>query len=169
MRPFFGPFVPLLLVITGLLSCRMDGPSRVEAPADSAEGTISFELAGAGDAALVVPVYLNGRGPHQFVLDTGATLTCVNEAVADSLGLPERAGPGGVGIGAGGSGRVQLVTVDSLRIGQTKAFDLAACTLNLGQFEQAGLRVDGLLGLNFLKSFRMVLDFGRNTLHLEKL
>lgn len=158
-----------VILVLGLVSCRIEQPSRVEAPADSAAGTTSFELAGTGDAALVVPIHINGQGPHQFVLDTGATMTCVNQALADSLDLPESAGRIGLGVGVGEAGRMQLVTIDSLRLGETKAFDLEACTLDLGQLEQAGLRVDGLLGLNFLKSFRVTLDFGSHTLHLEKL
>lgn len=164
LRPLLG-----LLLAFSLAACQYGTPARVETPADSAAGTLSFDLAGPGEAALVVPVHLNGQGPHPFVLDTGATLTCVNEVLADSLGLPERTGQFGFGAGVGGAGSVQLVAVDSLRIGATSAFDLTACTLDLAHLEQAGLRVDGLLGLNFLKSFRVTLDFGTRTLHLEAL
>lgn len=163
------PVIPGLLLAIALVSCRVDGPTHVEAPADSAAGVTPFELAGPGEAALLVPVYLNGQGPHQFVLDTGATLTCVNESVADTLDLPARRGQFGIGAGIGSSGSLQLVAIDSLRVGATTAFDLTACVLDLSQLEQAGLRVDGLVGLNFLKSFRVTLDFGTNTLHMEPL
>jgi predicted aspartyl protease len=165
--------LPLLLA-TGLLaainlaSCQYGDPTRVEAPADSAEGVIPFELAGPGGAALMVPVYLNGQGPHPFVLDTGATFTCVNETLADSLNLPSSRVPFGIGAGVGGTGNVQLVEIDSIRVGEAKAFDLTACVLNLDQLGDVGLRVDGLLGLNFLKSFRVTLDFGANTFHLQE-
>lgn len=162
------PLSVAVLVVLSLMACRYDEPARVAVPADSAAGAISFELAGAGEAALVVPVYLNGEGPHQFVLDTGATLTCVNEALADSLDLPGRQSRFGIGAGVGSAGNVQLVGVDSLRVGKTEAFDMTACALDLSQLEQAGLEVDGLLGLNFLKSFRVTLDFSRNILHLQQ-
>ena len=112
---------------------------------------MSFELAGPGGAALVVPVHLNGEGPYSFVLDTGATLTCVDQVLADSLNLPESAGRIGVGAGIRGSGRMQLVSVDSLRLGATSAFELTACAIDLSQLETAGLDVHGLLGLNFLR------------------
>ena len=105
---------------------------------------------------------------RDFVLDTGATLTCVDQALAEQLGLPERTGQIGFGAGIGGSGSVRLVGLDSLRIGATKAYDLTACTLDLSQFEQAGLDIDGLLGLNFLKSFRVTLDFESNRLTLAE-
>ena len=165
-------FVTLLIFVSlliGTAACRMEAPSRVEAPTDSSAQTVSFELLGPGDAALVVPVHLNGRGPFPFVLDTGATLTCINQSLSDSLGLPQRTGMFGTGAGVGGTGNVQMVAVDSLRLGQTQAFDLTACELDLANLQTAGIRVDGLLGLNFLKSFRMTLDFGARTVQLEKL
>ena len=161
-------FLCLTIALVGS-ACRVEGPSRIEAPADSAAGTVSFDFTGPGDAALIVPIHLNGTGPYRFVLDTGATLTCLDEVLADSLDLPENRGQLGYGAGVGGAGNVRLVTVDSLRLGQTKAFDLTTCALDLSQLEQAGMEIDGLLGLNFLKSFRMTLDFGSNTLSLSPL
>jgi predicted aspartyl protease len=41
---------------------------------------------GEGDA-VIVPVTLNGRGPFDFVLDTGTLLTRVDEALARDLGI----------------------------------------------------------------------------------
>lgn len=158
----------LILLALWAAACEMGTHSRVEMPADSAAGQISFRLAGPGDAAIIVPVYINGEGPQQFVLDTGATLTCLNESLADTLNLPEKRGQIGFGATVSGARRMRLVGVDSLRIGDVKAFDLTACTLDLDHFRQAGLRVDGLLGLNFLKSFRMTLDFESRQLRLEK-
>ena len=153
-----------------LAGCQLQTePTNIDTPADSAAGVIAFDLVGPGEAALVVPVWLNGDGPHSFVLDTGATLTCVDQTLADELALPEQTGNIGFGAGIGGSGAIRTVTVDSFRVGETTAYDLTACALDLSQLENAGLEVSGLVGLNLLKSFRMTLDFGSNTLHLEEL
>lgn len=143
-------------------------PARVEAPADTGAGEVGFELAGPGGAALIVPVHLNGEGPFDFVLDTGATLTCVDQALAERLELPERRGQIGMGAGVEGTGRVRLVGIDSLRVGDTRAHDLGACTLDLAHIEMIGVEVDGLLGLNFLQEFRVTLDFQRNVVTLEE-
>ena len=157
-----------LLLAVHATACQQVGtPARVQAPADSAAGEIAFELAGPGGAALLVPVYLNGEGPFDFVLDTGATLTCVNQPVAERLRLPRARGVAGVGAGAGGSGRMELVRLDSLRIGQARAEDLTLCTLDLSHIGSLGLDVDGLLGLNFLRAFRVTLDFEREVLLLQ--
>lgn len=141
-------------------------PTRTEAPADSAAGETAFELVGAGGAALVVPVHVNGEGPFNFVLDTGATLTCVEDDVAEQLGLQEASGVSGIGAGVAGTGRMRLVEIDSLRVGDARATGLNACALDLQHTSVIGIEIDGLLGLNFLRAFRMTLDFQREILLL---
>jgi predicted aspartyl protease len=159
----------LLCVLLGLAAgCRQPGaPARVEVPADSAAGEIAFDLAGPGDAALMVPVFLNGEGPFDFVLDTGATLTCVDQEIARRLQLPAARGVVGVGAGVGGSGKMEILRLDSLRIGAARAGEMTVCALDLKHTDAIGLEIDGLLGLNFLRSFRVTLDFQRNVLHLR--
>jgi len=158
MRYRFG-FQSALLLAFLLTACDPGAPRRTVAPADSSSARVPFELAGPGGAALVVPVFLNGEGPYAFVLDTGATLTCVDRSLAEKLGLPARRGGTGVGIGIGRPGRVGLVGIDSIRLGQTRAIDLLACVLDLNHLGAVGIEIDGLLGLNFLKPFRITLDF----------
>ncbi len=157
------------LILAGLLAlaaCNQVAPARVEAPADSAAGEVAFELSGPGGAALTVPVHVNGRGPFRFILDTGATLTCINRPLVDSLKLEEKPMLG-VGAGVGSSGQVRVVEVDSLRVGAARALDLAACEVDLAHAEKVGVEVDGLVGLNFLKAFRVTLDFDRKVVHLQ--
>lgn len=101
------------------------------------------------------------------MLDTGATLTCVDQALAQQLQLPEAGGMVGVGAGAGGAGQMRLVTLDSLRVGAARAEELTACALDLEHTASVGLEIDGLLGLNFLRSFRVTLDFEREVLILQ--
>src|SRR5215510_9417073 len=90
-----------VLTLFVVASC---GRSRDHRRVDSAGGEVEFDLAGPGGAVLVVPVYLNGTGPYDFVLDTGATLTCVDQKLAAQLGLPSRFGRMGIGAGVGGTG-----------------------------------------------------------------
>jgi predicted aspartyl protease len=165
-----------LLATAVLLGCaEVDRAEQVEIAADTAAedgaGTtgVTFELAGPGGAALLVPVYVNGSGPHRFVLDTGATMTCIDATLADRLELPEERGRVGVGMGIGQeAGALRLVDMDSIRVGQATATGLVGCALDLGQFEAMGLEVDGLLGLNYLREFRLTLDFQAERLTLER-
>lgn len=149
-------------------ACQPSAPARVEAPADSAANEIEIEWAGPNQAALIVPVHINGTGPHPFVLDTGATLTCVDEALAAELSLPAAPGRIGLGAGIGSAGQLRLVTIDSLRVGQARAEELPACTLDLSTVERLGIQFDGLLGLNFLRPFRLTIDFEGGVLTLQE-
>ncbi|HSJ06397.1 MAG TPA: retropepsin-like aspartic protease [Longimicrobiales bacterium] len=162
MKPF------LLLAISGLAAaCQPGGaPSSVNAPADSAAGEVALETIGPGGAAVVVPVHINGRGPFNLVLDTGATFTCVTVEVADQLDLPEQRGVVGFGAGVHTTGRVRLVRYDSVRVGGATAHDMGGCVLDLTSLESIGTSIDGLLGLNFLREFDVRLDFQRNVLTL---
>lgn len=165
--PRAGLVVALVLAASGCVEA--GSPDAVEVQGDTAG--IPLERVGPGDAALVVPVHINGEGPYDFVLDTGATLTCVDAALADSLGLEEPAGQIGRGMGLGGQqpGAMRLLELDSLRIGEASAEELTGCALDLEQFRAAGVEVHGLVGLNFLTAFRVTLDFQDDRLTLEPL
>jgi predicted aspartyl protease len=137
-------------------------------PASSEPGEVPVQLVGPGGAALVVPVTVNGAGPFSFVLDTGATLTCVDEALAAKLDLPEPVGTVGYGGTLAGVGRVRLVRIDSLEVGTARATDVQACAIDLASMRRTGLDVQGLVGLNFLKAYRVTLDFRERTLRLDE-
>ncbi|CAN5319283.1 hypothetical protein BH23GEM2_BH23GEM2_01340 [soil metagenome] len=161
------------LMLGTAAGCDVGAPARVVTPADSTAGEAPFRLAGPGGAMLLVSVFINGRGPYDLVLDTGATLTCVDQRVASELALPRAAVGVGYGAGVGGSGSVSLVRIDSLRFGEASAERMTACVLDLEHLQQlhgigsAGSNVHGLLGLNFLKNFRVTLDFERNVVSLH--
>lgn len=161
-----APFLIALATCAALGACDVRRTIQVDAPADTLAGEVAFELAGPQEIALLVPVYLNGAGPLDFVLDTGATMTCVTTATAERLALPRRRGAVGVGVGVGGAGRIGFVAVDSLRLGQARATGLSACVLDLEHMATIGPAIDGLLGLDFLREFRVTLDFQRNVLIL---
>jgi predicted aspartyl protease len=156
-----------MLVLRGCVAS--PAPERAEVTDDGATApVVPLELAGPGGAALLVPAHLNGTGPHNFILDTGATLTCIDAALADSLKLPEPPGQIGAGFGVRGGGVLRLASLDSIRLGRATAAGLTGCVLDLSQFRTAGVDADGLLGLNFLRSFRVTLDFESGSLLLEE-
>lgn len=185
-------------LVTGLLLALLaacvetGGPERVEGPEETGatdatggvtdgdgatagggdggdEAGVPIRLAGPGGAALLVPVEINGSGPWDFILDTGATFTCVDGALADSLDLPEPRGRVGIGQGIqGGPGEMRLVEIERIEVGSAAAEGLTGCALDLARFESIGIEARGLLGLNFLTSFRMTLDFEEERLILTR-
>ncbi|MBW3621850.1 MAG: retroviral-like aspartic protease family protein [Armatimonadetes bacterium] len=159
----------------GLTGCRtvtqggIPGAPLETGPAQVSAGEVPIELAGPNDQAILVPVTINGEGPFQFVLDTGATLTCVDDDIVKQLNLPEKRGVIGSGSGvAGKTGSVQMLHLESLKVGTAEAQDLMGCMVDLDHMEKIGVKGRGLLGLNFLKAYVMTLDFERKALRLEK-
>jgi predicted aspartyl protease len=154
------------IALASVAGCDTGAPASVRAPADSAAGEVPLEMAGVDGTAVLVAVHINGRGPFDFVLDTGATVTCIDSPVAQQLELPAEAGNLGFGADVSGTGRVQMVGIDSLRLGRALAADLTACVLELEHIRALGIEADGLLGLDFLKQFHVAIDFDRGVLHL---
>jgi len=162
------PSRPLPILAALLVSaCDTAAPARVQTPPDSAAGEMKFEMIGPGGAAMALPVHVNGQGPFRLILDTGATLTCLDRAVSRRLGLKEVRGVRGMGAGVAGSGQMRMLEVDSIRVGAAKAYDLTVCEVDLSHAGKIGIEADGLLGLNFLEEFRVTLDFERDVLVLE--
>jgi predicted aspartyl protease len=159
----------LVTIAAVAAACELSGePARVDAPADAAAGEIALRFVGADDAAIVVPVWINGEGPFDLVLDTGATYTCVTPEVAARLDLPDQRGAVGYGAGVQSAGRVRIVRYDSVRAGAAAAHDMAGCVVDLSSLAAVGTAVDGLLGLNFLRGFDVRLDFERAVLTLTE-
>jgi predicted aspartyl protease len=159
------------ILLLGLLVVGCGVPTAVSpgSPSETSPGEVSFEMAGPNEAVLIVSVKINGKGPYDFVLDTGATFTCVDQKLSEELKLPQWSGPPGTVVITGGEGQMGFVKIDMLEVGDTaKASDLVACKLDLTRMQPSGFGIKGLVGLNFLKSYRVTIDFERNSLRLDK-
>nr|MEA2797999.1 hypothetical protein [Phenylobacterium sp.] len=109
---------------------------------------------------MVVPVYLNGRGPFGFVVDTGANRSVVATEVAALCGLPS-AGRADVH-GIAGVEAANLTTVRRLAVGE-----VVSSGLELPVVPRAHLGADGLLGVDIMRGRRMSLDFARNRFEIS--
>jgi predicted aspartyl protease len=159
------PLICLLLAIC--MACTLPAPGDFGSPASTNPGEVPFELAAPNDAAIIVPVKINGQGPFKFVLDTGATFTCLDQKLVDELKLPEWRGGFGVGVLMPTEGNVRLVSLNTFEVGNVKATEMKACAIDFARLQTGGLSVRGLVGLNFLKSFQVRIDFQKRVLHLE--
>jgi predicted aspartyl protease len=157
----------LLLICLGLSACSMPSITEFGAPSETKPGEISFELAPPNGAAILVPVKINGQGPYTFVLDTGATFTCIDQPLATELKLPEWSQQVGIGIAVPTTNAAKLVDVEKLEVGTASAQKLKACVIDFKNFQTAGLNIHGLLGLNFLKSYHVNIDFQRKVVRLD--
>jgi predicted aspartyl protease len=118
-----------------------------------------FDLGDQG--GVIIPVFLNGRGPFRFLLDTGSTHTAVSSALAAELGAPvvARAVMGSV---VGRSDTV-VVRIDVLECGSLVARGLLATVVRL-QSVGRGDSIHGVLGQDALATIRYTIDFGQRRL-----
>ena len=139
---------------------------RLQSASTPSCSPVRFRLVGGAQPLLLVPVHVNERGPFQFILDTGAGTSIVTPALAASLQI--RSIGSKEGHTAGGPVTVQRTSVGSLGIGDLRRENLEVAIADLGQIARTiGADLDGDLGYNFLKHFRLTIDFRALELRLE--
>lgn len=108
-----------------------------------------------------VKVMLNGEGPFDFLVDTGANTTVIAERHVEALGLPYK---GMVDVnGTTGTRQFPLAAVKVLTAGSVDREDLTvavASDLNL-------LREDGILGADVFAGRRLTFDIPGKTVTVE--
>ena len=114
----------------------------------------------------LVPVTINGKGPFTFALDTGASRSLMDSAVAKRLQV-EKKGSAGKIAGVNAVKKAALVRVTSWRVGQVKLPPTTIVSTNL-PFGNAWAGIQGLLGSDMLSGFDVVtIDYGKQQLRLH--
>jgi predicted aspartyl protease len=145
---------------------REDHPIGVPAGTRIADGTTTVPVKWAGSFPLV-SVMLNGRGPHEFVLDTGLTGLVLSPRIAgnrytgrwaafdDSMGRVQRC---------------PIVKVHSLTIANAEFVDLEAIVLPLDGLvgRKHGVEVLGVIGIRTFAQCRLGLDLAEGQILLEE-
>ena len=155
----------LLLLASGLAasaSAQQGSPTgslieRTRGPADQAE-TIAY----APDPGhrMTVEVNIDGRGPYRFVVDTGAERTVISRELAQTLGLD--AGGGITLASVSQVTRVPSVLIPELEVGRR-----TLPTIHAPALAQRNLGAEGMLGVDSLRSQRVIFDFARRELTLS--
>lgn len=108
----------------------------------------------------------------RLILDTGASTTCVDINMALHFDIiHEKSDIMAAGAGAIGM-KTQISHKNQLQIGSWKATNVGMVLFDLSHINMALLEVnekavDGILGADFLKKHRAVIDYGRNCLYLK--
>lgn len=127
-------------------------PPPVGTPGDDgAELATDADMSG----RVTAPVRINGQGPFNFVVDTGANRTVITSELAARLGLPD-AGPADVH-GVAGIEPSNTATIDLLQVDAVETRSIRAPTLS-----RSRLGADGLLGVDVLRGRRVTVDFLKN-------
>ncbi|MBL0002435.1 MAG: aspartyl protease family protein [Sphingomonadales bacterium] len=148
--------LPLLAMLATPVAAETGGrPPALQTPA-------ADEVATGLDRSLrmTVPVMINGQGPFDFVVDTGADRTVISEELAKQLNLPQS---GTATLHAmGGSAKVKLVSIKTVQVSTNIAKRVEAAAL-----PRRNVGADGLLGIDSLKNQRIVMNFQTNTMRVE--
>ena len=127
---------------------------------------IKFRLAGGAQPLILLPVHVNERGPFEFILDTGAGTSLLATDLAKQLQVKTIGSKEGQT--AGGKVSVSLARVDALSVGDTKLRDVDVGIVDLSPIAKTvGTKIDGDLGYNFLKHFRLTIDYRDSILRLD--
>jgi predicted aspartyl protease len=128
--------------------------------------TVRFHLAGGAQPLILVPVEVNEQGPFDFILDTGAGTSLLGIELAAKLKVKVLGSKQGAS--AGGAVSVSLAKVDSFSVGESRMVDIDVGIVDLKQIgATVGAKIDGDLGYNFLKSFRVSIDYEKCQLRLD--
>jgi predicted aspartyl protease len=129
---------------------------------------VSFRLAGGQNPLILVPVYVDGKGPYEFILDTGAYRCLLSPELSSSIGIRPQSQQQATGVG--GSIKISTARVTSLAVGTATQKNLeVAITDELSRLGDAvHSKVDGVLGSNFLKDFRVALDYQRDVVRFDR-
>ena len=127
---------------------------------------VGFRLAGAENPLILVPTHVNGRGPWEFILDTGAGMSLLTPSLAGELGIVSSGAR--EGRGAGGRVQVTIARVESLAIGEARGGGMpVGVTADVDRIGAAvGHRIEGDIGYDFLRAFRLTIDYRRRVVRL---
>ncbi|QGN55256.1 aspartyl protease family protein [Novosphingobium sp. Gsoil 351] len=109
---------------------------------------------------LTVAVQINGSGPYQFLVDSGADSSVVGQRIARALQLP--AGRPVILNGITASARVERVLVGELTLGPSTIRDL-----ELPALEERDMGGQGMLGIDALVEQRLMMDFEKRQIKVE--
>ena len=108
----------------------------------------------------LVPVMIKGAGPFNFMIDTGSQATAVTHQINEGLGLPQTGTATLVGMAS--RRPVNLVEVEEMSFGSHTVYDLLSPVL-----DRRNVGADGILGLDSLQDFRVLIDFREETIAVQ--
>ncbi|MEY2537114.1 MAG: hypothetical protein QOG67_854 [Verrucomicrobiota bacterium] len=143
-----------------------DDPKRFDRIPHSARTEIPMRLASPAKPLILVDVYANRRGPFQFAIDTGTSTTAISPELARELGVTST--PIGPATTGGAHVAVTAGVVQSFMVGRAKIDNMPVVVADFFAVlsEAVGANLDGIVGYNFLRNYKVVLDYPNEKLSL---
>ncbi len=148
------------VILTSLLLSGSKDVAQNLSNALSTKNAVTFHLL--GGYGVVIPVYINNRGPYNFLLDTGTTVTMIDRNLAVDLDIRV------VSLGAVSSLvqkiPVSIAIVSSFSFGPVVTPPLEVLIRDLKGLQASDSSIMGVLGQNALESVDFLLDYSRSRL-----
>src|SRR5688500_4429483 len=141
------PFAAAVVLVTGLTTASAQEPL----PLDPTVEVLDIDRERYD--RMTVAVTIQGQGPFDFMIDTGAQATVLSRALADQLQLNDRGSATLVGMAS--SRTVETTPIEDFTLGRRNFYIRQAPVVegeNIGS-------ADGILGLDSLQDQRVLLDF----------
>ena len=112
------------------------------------------------ETRLTVQVMINGRGPYNFIVDSGADISVVGLRIARELELP--LGTPAILNSMTARNVVDRVRVEELSVGPTRIRNL-----QLPALRETDVGGDGMIGIDALVQQRLMMDFEKRVVKVE--
>jgi predicted aspartyl protease len=126
-------------------------------PVDSTTQATNLQFKNDQYERMTVPVRVSGQGPYRFLVDTGADRTAISADLSRQLRLSERKGTTLHSVT--GISQIETANVPVLDITARQVKNIDAALLR-----SENMGADGILGLDSLRSQRVLFDFKKETL-----
>ena len=117
---------------------------------------------------VVIKLKINGRGPFNFILDTGVGLMLITEPkMVDSINLQNKRTIKMTGLGEGEAYEAYVTPPLKIDIPNLTSYDVAAAILKTDHFNLSnfvGMPIHGLLGYEFFNNLAVKLSFIDSTI-----
>lgn len=149
------PFAVAAALAAGLAGATSLTGAAAQAPQPADEAAEVLAIDRERYERMTVPVMIQGQGPFDFMIDTGAQATVLSRALADRLMLHDRDTATLVGMASVRT--VETTPIEDFNLGSRNFYIRQAPVVEGEHIGDA----DGILGLDSLQNQRVLLDFAR--------
>jgi len=131
--------------------------------------SFKFKLASQDKPLIIVKAIVNGKGPYNFAVDTGASVTVLSKQTAEKLGILGNPSISKEGYGCCGPVNMYVTTIESVQVGNVEVRNIPVALMDLSAISKCvEAPLDGIIGHSFMKDHRVIIDYPNRQISFEK-
>lgn len=155
----------LLIVSNAIGWCNVDKTTDGRVVSTDVVSEVPFEIFGQN---IFIKVKINNNPKeYTFIFDTGSSSVIISKEVASELGNFKMSTETIINDAVDASQKAKEIRLKSLNVCNTKVENCKVIVVDLSIFKTFGIKVDGILGNNFLKFFQVKIDYEKKLLTLS--